>query len=1372
MPVGIHRAVIDGDIERRILQLYTPDFYIDRPSHDVTSRMIKSAVSIFDYFLTMTRALPSIVNVETCPPDLLPLLGQLVGYRWKPTVSVEAQRQELRKIVDIYLIRGTPQSMIRIIMNVHASYGDVFVPGRHIFRWDRTRWDSANAYANDTYWRWGVYEVITNADFADIIDDLNGVHPAGRVRFGTRLISMSPDNPGDPETEMPMTPVVMHVYEDDYAAPAGMQYDDTLLALTPTGYWKLEESPDVVIAPDDSSAIYGDAIYGVSVYGGGDDVVAEDFSGNDNHGRYNIESEIIRFGDAVTSFFPLLAPSMHPLMPGSVNLSFDDHVAGDDGAGNLTGDATGTIDYPNGTLKNVQLVKPLGYGPPELPLAPGDPNTLPDLDGLNLLIEADAINLANSAPIVSFTDLSLLANVITSPAVPHQATYSTGILNGHKSISIGSGQVILTTNELDLTESHFIAMAVTILSHGSVTTFFAGTGCSIAHDWTAHTFTYTVNGQTVSVPYTLTSGSSIVLAIHRLGAAVNFYLAGSMIGTGTLTTQAAAHFKLQYIGAAGATGTNSILGSLQEAIATAVSLSNADNRNTQRYLGAKYGNFKTLAISVDVSRVAGFSNGDDFFQFNDQLGTQFTVGPNYGNFGAFQLARHWFKGDTILQGSGTLVALWQNSNGGATDPATQSSDPKKPTFNSNRLNGIGTVSFDGVDDEFVLTNTTSNTVATLSILFRTTDISRSWWICGDTVNMGVGYRSVADGGAAIRLLIGGTTTVFPFVLQANRWYLLQIERNGTAANLYMDDTLVSSGVTASGTWTITSMGHGGGAGTTDYFPGEIAEYAFRPVTPSVSTTRNTVDGLAIKWRWILPPRRATYVADGINGRPAMHGSYDPATNNGSAISVLSASTFANIGATLFFSIKTPDLTRYGVSGDRLSLLSGRATGVSRVAYSHLSSGSLIFSNDGGETSVTYKLASNTAYVIGVRRNRGTVDFFVNGLLVGTNTLPGGATDSPFIFRTLMNDATYAMQAGYNYDGMMSAFLLADVWLEDDEMLSVSQYLATRFSTPLLVPNVYPLRIFYNDYVERHLPGPINVIESYAARFGLLSGSMDKSYVQIPHVPGLSPGTGSYTIKAIFKLSSSNGGVIFGSRWIAGGHNCEISVRVDANDGQLHFFVNNGFASYTLSSGAPVNDDRWHECAAMLDATNKRLQLYVDAAIVDADDYLIAADLTPTSDFFIGSIGTDTPNDIFHGMIGRVAVFQHLITPLDIAVAFGRSMGGIVVDQNTVTFLVENDEPVGSFGIHAFALDESSLDGSDEIDGEDIVSVITGETWSYVLNPAGAMDRLTIKDRVQLDHVQRKSKLTIKDVVTYVIQRTVKVVDKMGANDNVSTFRGS
>lgn len=1370
MQLSSANIIIDGDVERRIIRVWTPDFYKDDPSLQSINDLVRTAAALLDYMLEKARGLPSLVNIDTCPPDVLPFLGALVGYEWKPTISPEAQRQELRKIVDVYLIRGTPASIVRIVLNAGAKTGRVFTPAEHIFTYDQSKWDNGDRYEDPDFWRWGTYEVIADKDFRHFHDDIEGVHPAGTRWFGRQLIPLENDHPGDPDTEIPQNTLVAHVYHDDYREPAGLAYDGTVLADSPAGFWKLEEPVKADFAAHGSGALYGTAIYGESLYDGTAALIAADASPNGNHGVYNSETEIVAYGDAVQQVFPLIQLSISPALPGSIRLTFDSKTAEDDGAGKITGAATGTVDYDLAQLKDLTLDAPLGAGASSMPVASGQ-QTLTFFDSLQLRVASHQITGYNDGDTVTgFTEASPAALALTCP-VGNQPTFETDEINGFPVLRLTNDKISLPS-ELDLGVNHFLIFAFKASAWQATTNKFTDTDTattSIQYANNTNQLKYIIAGETLTFPArALSTGEWYVIAFHRIGQNVELYINGSLVSTQTLVTNPTVSLKIKTLfNNTSGSPTTGPSGDTPTLFAYNNSFTNARKREILRYVGAKYALYRGVVYEIDPTLIAGV-DGDRVGKFTDALGNLFTVGPDY--LPSAGVATRWHKGDTLIQGGETPVDSWPLSSNSGLGALAQVTVGLQPKFKANRLNGIGTVAFDGVDDSLNIASAEGyGTQQTFTMLVRFSDVSVSQRIGGTNgTTHGIRYNAPADGGPSITYIANGTSATWNFTFQANRWYCIQFHRNGTSNILYVDGVPQGSQAQGSGSVSHIQVGTYGSPGS-QYFRGEIAEWIAQGSTaPSVENTLGMLDALALKWAWMTPPRAPTLQVNEVNGQATLRGFFDPSNENGAAMSLLAAKDL-HFGSTLSFVFRVSNFAAYVSANDTMVLCSGKGSGNSSyLVYNPAGLGTITYATETGSVAVSKKLTEGETHVITVRRRRALVEFYVDGLLAGSGNLSGSA-DGAFHFRTIMAFTPVAGSAGTHFADDFAYGLVCDVAIDDDEIMALHQYEATRFAAPYKSPASFPMRVFYNDYVERGMPGPIVGIDSHAGRFGLRPRVVNKGYVRIPAVTSLNPGLGSYTIEAWIKQSSSNGGTIFGTTWTSGGLPMELRLSVDRVDNKVEFSLKNGVKNYLLRGMEQIGDDQWHLIQVVIDYTAKRIYLRIDFRLVDADDYDIVTTLLPTDDYYIGVLHPSLADPAYYrGTIGRVAVFKSAVPSARLALHYARGFGGMAVDDSIVTYIVDNDEPLGSFGVRAFSLDESSLDGPDILDGETVTSVITGETWRYVLNPVGVADKLLIRDRIQTDKNQIVDKLVVVDKVTLRVERRVLIVDKLVISDSATT----
>ena len=188
--------IVDGDVSRRIASVYVPDFYKENPIFKTSIDLLKNSAYELEYVFGMIQKMPELVDVHKCPDHLLPLLGSLLGYKWKPELSVYSQRREISKLVQVYLIKGSPRSVIRLVYYAGASISDVMTPSDHLFQLDKSKLSGGDHFEDPEFWRWGTYEVVADIDFSKLNEGINAIHPAGELWYGRQLIQLLSVNSG------------------------------------------------------------------------------------------------------------------------------------------------------------------------------------------------------------------------------------------------------------------------------------------------------------------------------------------------------------------------------------------------------------------------------------------------------------------------------------------------------------------------------------------------------------------------------------------------------------------------------------------------------------------------------------------------------------------------------------------------------------------------------------------------------------------------------------------------------------------------------------------------------------------------------------------------------------------------------------------------------------------------------------------------------------------------------------------------------------------------------------------------------------------------------------------------------------------------
>lgn len=321
MPGFRRGPLTPGDASSKILRFWTPSFYKDDPVFDSINKVLQIAMLTMDYFLEKARGLPHIVDIRKCPDHLLPDLGALVGYTWQADVPAGVQREEIERAINVYQIKGTDRSVERLVLAAGATEADIFTPYEHIFAWDTSRWDRGHHWEDETFWRWGTYEVVFDIDISKFLHLIPGVHPAGMVWFGRQYVdaeaSLSEYESPDPEN---------HVYEyhmnlEDYRLTGSALYAESVVLDGAEGYWRLNELASLEPAVDPNAPEYGTTLYGVGAYGGQTGYAAIDSSGNGHTAKYNTEEEVIGVGNGADVNFPFTL-AVTPVTPGELYIGW------------------------------------------------------------------------------------------------------------------------------------------------------------------------------------------------------------------------------------------------------------------------------------------------------------------------------------------------------------------------------------------------------------------------------------------------------------------------------------------------------------------------------------------------------------------------------------------------------------------------------------------------------------------------------------------------------------------------------------------------------------------------------------------------------------------------------------------------------------------------------------------------------------------------------------------------------------------------------------------------------------------------------------------------------------------------------------------
>jgi phage tail-like protein len=86
-----------------------------------------------DEMSTKIAGLPTLVDVETCPPDFLPFLAGLVGMAYDPMLDPAPQRRDMREAIERYRRLGT-LSELRRELQALGWQGEIIETHRQVLR--------------------------------------------------------------------------------------------------------------------------------------------------------------------------------------------------------------------------------------------------------------------------------------------------------------------------------------------------------------------------------------------------------------------------------------------------------------------------------------------------------------------------------------------------------------------------------------------------------------------------------------------------------------------------------------------------------------------------------------------------------------------------------------------------------------------------------------------------------------------------------------------------------------------------------------------------------------------------------------------------------------------------------------------------------------------------------------------------------------------------------------------------------------------------------------------------------------------------------------------------------------------------------------
>jgi sialidase-1 len=242
----------------------------------------------------------------------------------------------------------------------------------------------------------------------------------------------------------------------------------------------------------------------------------------------------------------------------------------------------------------------------------------------------------------------------------------------------------------------------------------------------------------------------------------------------------------------------------------------------------------------------------------------------------------------------------------------------------------------------------------------------------------------------------------------------------------------------------------------------------------------------------------------------------------------------------------------------------------------------------------------------------------------------------------------------------------------------------------------------------HLTAAGNPLPQYvvgAANFGSTSAlkftsGTDSLYT--PQIDAFNFGTNdSFTIEAVLKIppGSNFTGNIIGRDW--GSKLPSWWFRVES--GAPRFLIaQNGGPEPNVTSTISVNDGNWHHVAAVRDAANRKLRVYVDYMLAGETTDSTSLSLTNAQNLVVGAFNNDARQ--FEGEIDWIRISSTTLSPSDfvpgllsIRNVFPTNGASFVSSTNQLRFAVYSDAGVEPNGIELF-LNESNCSGGLAISG--------------------------------------------------------------------------
>jgi len=163
-----------------------PELYLREDSSGDLSTLLNILGPTLDDITAKITALPSLVSVENCPAEFLPLLAGLLAVTYDTTLDPEPQRLAIREAIARYQRVGTMDALRREL-SASGWQGEIIETHRKVLRLGtRTRLNQQKLPGHR--YNLGIYQVTgVAADDQELNQILDSHHPAG-ISVGRRSL--------------------------------------------------------------------------------------------------------------------------------------------------------------------------------------------------------------------------------------------------------------------------------------------------------------------------------------------------------------------------------------------------------------------------------------------------------------------------------------------------------------------------------------------------------------------------------------------------------------------------------------------------------------------------------------------------------------------------------------------------------------------------------------------------------------------------------------------------------------------------------------------------------------------------------------------------------------------------------------------------------------------------------------------------------------------------------------------------------------------------------------------------------------------------------------------------------------------------------